>query len=174
MGKPFRLIDMQSQRQMLQEGDIPELFKNRVVPIYSNEHLYVFLNSYSRLQKYSPEGDLLWEADIDLPVNEFIFNRAVEQAREQGDPNAVPTINYITSMTVADGETWLLWYPHENASRKIVRINREGDISALYELPEEPDDQKRSYSDIAIDPAEGFIYLSSPLTGNIYRTVIPE
>jgi DNA-binding beta-propeller fold protein YncE len=174
MGKAFHLIDMQSQRQMLQNGEIPELFKNRIIPLFNDGHLFVFLNSFSRLQKYTPEGELVWETDIDLPVNEKIFNRAVEQSRRPGDSNAVPTINYISSMAVAAGETFLLWYPRDDSPRQIVRINRDGEILAIYELPSEPDNQNRSYSDIAIDPTQGYIYLTSPTTGNIYRTKIPD
>ena len=169
MGEEYRPGDMEIERRRLQQGEIPELFKNRVTMYFSNDHLYVFLGSYSLLQKYTAEGELIWESQINLPVNDRIFERAVERAREPGAPGTVPTWRFITSMKVISGNIYLLWTPFEETPRQLVSVNESGEIDRIYHIPE----KEPMFADFTIDPENNLIYFTAPETGQLYRSRLP-
>jgi len=153
-------------RQALANGEIPDIYKNQVTLYYESKHLYVFLDAYSRIQKYSMDGELLWETAIDLPINKVIFQKAVERAKN-APTDVVPTFRYITNMKVVDGHVFLLWVPIENHPRKLVRINENGELTNIYHIPEE----KPTFFDFTIDLSSNKLYLSAPQIGQIYKTV---
>jgi len=137
---------------------------------YESPYLYVFLDAYSRLQKYNEDGDLIWDQPINLAVNEVIFNEVVNRAREPGPPGAVPVLSYITSMKAINGQTYLLWNPVQDHSRKLVKIDQNGILEHIYHIPEE----EPMFADFSIDPANNLLYLSAPEMGQIYRVNLPN
>jgi hypothetical protein len=169
MGDEYQPGDMEEERRKLQMGEIPELFKNRITAYYSESHLYVFLNSYSRLQKYTVDGNLIWETEINHPLNKSIFDRAVERAREPGAPGTVPSWRYITSMKVINGDTYLLWAPFEDSDRQMIKINDYGTIESIYHIPEE----EPMFFDFTIDIQSNILYLTAPEKGEVYRAMMP-
>lgn len=160
---------IEKSRQTLASGEIPPLFINQVSISFDGEYLYVFLDAHSRLQKYSPEGELLWDTSIELPVNDKIFSALVERAKNTS-PGVIPTLKYISNMKVVNGETFLLWTPFEGHPRKMVRVDREGNIAAIYHIPE--DDP--TYFDFAIDAPLENLYLMAPRMGQIFKARLPE
>lgn len=170
MGEKYQFGDLDIERRVLQRGEIPSSFKNDITMYYESPYLYVFLDAYSRLQKYSEDGDLIWDEPINLAINDIIFNNVVDRAREPGPPGTVPVLSYITSMKVINGQTYLLWNPVEDHSRKLVKIDQKGTLEIIYNIPEE----EPMFADFGIDPVNNFLYLSAPENGQIYRTKLPE
>ncbi|GAA5523451.1 6-bladed beta-propeller [Aliifodinibius salicampi] len=152
-------------RQTLAGGEIPGMYKNQVTLYLDGKHLYVFLEAYSRIQKYSIDGRLLWETAVDLPVNKLIFQKAVERAKK-APTDVLPSYRYITSMKVVDGRVFLLWMPVEDHPRKLVRINKNGEITTIYHVPE----KEPTFFDFAIDSSDNKLYLSAPQIGQVYQT----
>lgn len=169
MGEENQFGDLDKERKVLQRGEIPSSFKNDITMYYESPYLYVFLDAFSRLQKYSEVGDLIWDQPINLAVNDIIFNNTVDRAREPGPPGTVPVLSYITSMKVINGQTYLLWSPVENHSRKLVKIDEKGILEHIYHIPEE----EPMFADFSIDPVNNLLYLSAPEMGQIYRTKLP-
>lgn len=170
MGDEFQFGDMEMERRVLQRGEIPTSFKNKITMYYESPYLYVFLNAYSRLQKYSEDGDMIWDQPINLAVNNIIFNTVVDRANEAGSPGSVPVLRYITSMKVINGKTYILWSPVADHSRKLVKINQNGIIEHIYHIPEEV----TMFADFSIDPKIDMLYLSAPEMGQIYRVKLPN
>jgi len=164
-GEEEQRRDLDREKTILARGEIPDSFKNTITMYYSDPYLYVFLDTISRLQKYTGDGDLVWDRPVELPENELIFNRIVERANAPGPPGAVPSYRYITSMKVIDGHTYLFWSPVANHPRKLVKVDSNGTIDAIYHIPEE----EPTYFDFSIDTDNNLLYLSSPELGEIHR-----
>jgi len=160
----FEYGDMEIERRTLQNREIPDLYKNRITTAFGDDHIYVFLDAYSKIQKYTKDGELIWDRELNLPVNEKIFDDAVQRAREPGAPNTVPSWRYITSMKVIEDELFLLWAPFEGTPRQLVRVNSAGEVEKMYHIPEE----EPMFVDFAIDVDTGTIYLAAPERGEVY------
>lgn len=160
----FEYGDMEIERRTLQNREIPDLYKNRITTTFGDNHIYVFLDAYSKIQKYTKDGELILDRELDLPVNEKIFDDAVQRAREPGAPNTVPSWRYITSMKIVEGELYLLWAPFEDTPRQLVRVNSAGEVEKIYHIPEE----EPMFADFAIDLSSEKIYLTAPDRGEVY------
>lgn len=160
----FEYGDMEIERRALQNREIPDLYKNRVTAAFGNDHIYIYLDAYSKIQKYTKDGELIWERELNLPVNEKIFDDAVQRAREPGAPNTVPSWRYITSMKIIEDELYLLWAPYEDTPRQIVRVNGDGEVERIYHVPEE----EPMFADFTVDANSGKIYLTAPERGEVY------
>lgn len=169
MGEEDQHRDLDREKNVLSRGEIPNSFKNTITMYYSDPHLYVFLDAFSRLQKYTKDGDLVWDQSIELPENEIIFNEVVERAKKPGPPGAVPVYRYITSMKVIEGHTYLFWVPVEKHPRKLVKVDSDGNLDSIYHIPEEVP----TFSDFSIDTENDLLYLIAPELGQIYRTNYP-
>lgn len=169
MGKEYTSGPLEEDRQALASGEIPPMYNNQVTMHFDGDYLYVFLDAHSRLQKYTPDGKLLWEVAIDLDVNDAIFEDTIEKAKE-APTGVVPSFKYITNMKVVNGETFLLWSPFEGYPRKMVRVNQDGNIAAIYQIPED----KPTYFDFAVDGQSKKLYLIAPEMGQIYEAQLPE
>lgn len=163
--------DLEHEKRQLQSGEVPDMFKNRVTLEYGEGgYLYVFLDAFSRLQKFDMNGNMIWETDIHLSVNEKIFEALVNRAKESGPEGSIPTLKYITSMKAIDGDLFLLWVPVEGEPRRVVRINQDGDIAAIYLIPE----NEPTYFDLAVDERNERIFLTAPEKGRIYSVSLSQ
>lgn len=170
LGDGYTSGTIEKNRQILANGEIPPMYINQVSIYFDGEYLYVFLDAHSRLQKYSPNGKLLWDTTIELAVNEEIFENIVERAKN-AQTNVIPILRYISNMKVINGETYLLWTPVENHPRKMVRVDQEGNVVALYHIPK---DDSTYYHDFAIGGQSEKLYLIAPGMGQIYEAKLPE
>lgn len=169
LGKEYLPTDLEAERKILQKGEIPEFMRNQVTMYYSDDYLYVFLNVYSRLQKYTKEGKLLWDQVIDMPVNQAIFDKVVERAHDPESRFGVPVLRYILSMKVADGKPYLLWYPVDEHPQLLVKTDDNGKLETVYHI----EDEEFIFFDFSIDSQNDFLYLIEE-TGQVYRTKLPN
>ncbi|MDX1672343.1 MAG: 6-bladed beta-propeller [Balneolaceae bacterium] len=149
------------------DGKVPDAIKNDLNLYYKNGSLYVFLKSYSRLHKYR-NGQLDWEKTIELPVNRLIFENFTESVLES--KNAFGILRYIHDMTINNKTVFLLWNAAGDYPQQIVRVNSEGRITGIYKLPEK---KRFSFSSLAVDLDNSWIYLAVSPIGEVYRFNIP-
>lgn len=166
---PFEgMANLEEERQMLSGGEIPPRTKHEVTTYVDGDHIYVFVNWLSLLQKYTREGELVWETELSFPIQEAIFQETVTRTQEA--ENALPVLRYLSSFKVVDGEIYLLWNPHEDYPRKLMKYNSDGELSAIYHIPEE----EPTYNNFAVDPASRTLYLTAIMHGQVYKTQLPE
>lgn len=169
LGEKYSRGNIEEERQLLAAGSLPDFYKNEATLYKTERHLYVFLNWISRLQKYDLEGELIWDTQIDLPVNKILFDRVIERAKNAPD-GVTPTLSYITSMKVVNDETYLFWSPAKDQPRLLVKVDPEGELTGIYEVPEE----SPRYLDFSIDPQNNQLYLTAPELGQVFRAPLPE
>ncbi|CAN5763905.1 hypothetical protein BH23THE1_BH23THE1_14790 [soil metagenome] len=170
LGIEFQPGNMDFERRKLQQGEIPDLFKNEITMYYSNNYLYVFLNAYSRIQKYDQDGNLVWDQSVILPINEIIFGNVVERAQEPGATGTVPDIQYITSMKAYYESLFLFWVPVDGYPRQLVKTDSNGNVVLIYRVPE----SEPMFFDFTVDKENDMLYLIAPEMGQIYRASIPN
>lgn len=144
-------------------GEIPDAIANDLMMVFSDGDLFVFIKAFSRLQKYS-EGELVWDEKIDLPVNEVIFNTFVERVKESEINFGV--LHYLAGLTATRENIYLLWNGTTEHPQQVVKVNKEGEIDTIFQLPSI---ERRSFRSLAVDEYENRIYLSVPNAGEIYR-----
>ncbi len=166
---PLMVGNLDEYNRTLSRGEIPSIFYHILTMQSDDRYLYVFHNSLSKLQKYNQDGDLQWEKSINMPENREIFAQVVERAGNNQSPAGVPSLSYIISMHIANGNIFLNWTrPEDDGPALLVKMNSEGEAISVYEIPI-PDTPFRN---MAVDYTNGQIYLSSPGSAIIYRTRI--
>jgi hypothetical protein len=170
MGDAYELTDMDVERSRLQRGEIPSYFVNSVTLYSDGAHIYAYLDAHSQLKKYTIDGELVWKTSIDFPSNKVVFETAVMRAREEGMPGTVPAYQFMTSMKVVSGTTYLLSSPADGHPRYIARVNKSGEIDKAYHFHE---DQPMIH-DIAVDTEQNMLYATAPELGQVYRARLPQ
>lgn len=161
-------VNLAEANQEARREQIPAMFRNLADIRYDGEAIYLFLSSYHILRKYSPDGELLWETDVDIPVNRVIFDEFVED--NSGDTGgAVYILQYIMDLRVRNGNTYILWRKMGDYPQQIVKVNREGRIEATFMLPEMED---LFLNSLAVSEDESTVYLGSSGTATIYRATL--
>ncbi|MDR8391278.1 6-bladed beta-propeller [Aliifodinibius sp. S!AR15-10] len=162
--------NLEQARQQLSNGEIPTLVKNDVKIFYDDagNNIFVFLSAYSQLQKYDTKGKLIWKKDIDLKVNDAIFEQLVKRA-EKSPEAAMPVVQHITAMKVVNGTAYLFWVPVEGHRRKIVKVGADGTIETIYNLPK----MDPMFFDFTVDPASNTIFCTAPRMGQVYKASLP-
>lgn len=156
-------MDMEASRNAIVNGQIPDYFKNNVILTLDEDHVYAFLNSYSELRKYSRDGELIWEKSLDLPDNEQLKSDIAEAAGQS--PNFLPFLTYIYSAKFVDSGIYLLGNKARNSPQHLIRVNTDGQITTLYQMP----DSDMQVLSFAIDPNSNTLYVSDAMSGIVYK-----
>lgn len=54
-------MDIEASRNDIINGRVPDYFKNNANESLGSEHVYAFLDPYSKLLKYDLKGKLIWQ-----------------------------------------------------------------------------------------------------------------
>lgn len=165
--KPSETVNMQQFKKQVGNEEIPDLFKNIALTGYDSQNFYVFLQSFSRLQKYDRNGELIWEKELDLPVNQLIIDYFFE-ANKNMQGNAVYPLSYANGMQVAEEAIYILMNVPDGETQMLVMIDKNGGIQKIYQMGS----KDSSFSNFTINPAENMLYLIDHSIGKIYRTTI--
>ncbi|SMO84286.1 hypothetical protein [Gracilimonas mengyeensis] len=169
MGEAVDGIQVQKSLSQLQKGEMPAFFKNMVTLHYKEPFLYVFLNSYSILQKYTLDGDLVWEKDIKLPYNQRLIDQTIERSKQmQG--RGIPTFAFITGFRVYDDGIYMFTPGIEDDPQLLVKLDLSANIHSIHSLPGGP----MSYLEFSINEQSRDLYLGSFQDGKVYRTKLPQ
>lgn len=149
-------------------GEIPDAIANDLMMVFKDGDLYVFIKAFSRLQRYS-DGKLVWDEKIDMPVNKVIFNTFVESVKQSESNFGV--LRYLADLTATGENIYLLWNRTSEHPQQIVKVNKEGEIGTIFQLPSI---EGRSFQSLTVDEIDNRIYLSDSSAGEIYRFTIPN
>lgn len=165
---PPPVNDRNAFKDAVANGEVPEAMRNDLLMNYAGNHLYAYLRAESRLQKYR-DGNLVWDKEIALPVNEVIFDNFVESVQQSS--TAFGILRYVDNMFTADENIYLLWNDTSEKPQQVVQVNTEGTVENIYRLP---DYERMYFSSIVVDENSDRIYLSSPQSAEVYTTLLSE
>lgn len=168
--------DLGEANEQLKQGQVPDIEKYAVTISPDDGDVFVFSDAYRKAWKFSNDGKLLWEQEVEHPVFDAILSELTERAKEIDQPGVMASYAMISGMNASDDELFLLSFIHENHGRFLFRISEQADKTVIYALPK---DSPQFYR-IAADLQSGRIFLTSPTTGQVYRaelsraTMIPD
>ena len=166
-GESIEVVNLQESLNQLKNGEIPDLFKNMVTLRTDHDHIYAFLNSYSILQKYDFNGNLIWEKNIELPYNEDIFNATVEKAKNS--PGGLPAYTYINDLEVINEEIVILSNrKNSEVPQQLIKVNSTGEITDIYTLPA----HVGYLAAFDVDNESNTVYFASSEDGMVYKSPI--
>lgn len=164
-GEAYTLTDMGIMNDYLKRGEIPPIDMNDVDLVSDGEYVYVYLTAHGLVQKYDLNGGLLWETDANVPVNKLIFENAIERAKEINRPGVMASFSLISSFKVINGNVYTLSFPVEGQPRVLLRINKDGEITGHFHIPE----TSPLYFDFTVDTDTQILYLGAPELGEVHR-----
>jgi len=156
---PVEVFNLTSIRERIRKGEIPEEFRNDVLPVWGDdESIFVLFLSQPEIRRYDLGGDLLWTRTIDEPVLESVREAFFRKNRESTNPLELFALSYFQDGQVVDGDLWVL-------------LNSEGEEDGIVLVLDGEDGSMRrrlvldglgSVSRFAIDPSRGRMYVSVP------------
>lgn len=164
---PPPVSDQQSFRSSTSDGEVPEAIRNDITMDYHNGNLYVFLKNLSRLQKYA-DGNLEWEKELQMPANDIIFDNFAENASQSG----FGVLRYISDLKATDDSIFLLWNGTSEHSQTVVKVDTEGEVQTIFELPKTEEHQ--SFTNIAVDSDNNRLYLCDSQAAEIYSADLDQ
>lgn len=141
---------------------IPQAIQNDLLMDYHEGDLYVFLKSLSRLQKYQ-YGSLIWDEKLEMPANKEIRQHFFDQITSSESRFGI--LKLVHDLAVTNNHVYLLWNSVGDHPQTIVQVDHAGNIQQIFELPQT---EKRSFSNLAVDPDVQRFYLSDPAAARIY------
>ena len=170
IGEEYRPGNFEEEVRTLRNGEVPGFMKNEITKHFNNNHLYVFLNTLSRLQKYTPDGRMLWDMEIHMPVNQAIFDDAVDRAHGPEGEWGVPAFKYILSMKVFENEPYILWNYIDGFQQALVHIDKDGQVTTIYKIQ----NGSSVLIDFSFDTYNDILYAIDSESGQVYRTRLPQ
>jgi len=162
-------VDIQQVKQQIQNKEVPSIFKNTVLTAFDDQSYFAFLQAFSKLQRYSCDGELLWEQPVDLPVKEKIFTNFVEQ-NKKSQGNAIYPLSYATAMQITADAIYILINVPEGDPQRIVEVDKTGKLQQIYHIEVEEGD----FNNFAIDPDSKMLYLTDFSLGKVYEVLLEE
>lgn len=165
--EPSQTMNLQKFKKQAQNGEVPDLFKNTALTGYDSQNFYAFLQSFSRLQRYDRNGELIWDKDLDLPINQQIFSNFVETNKDMEGNNVYP-LAHASGMQITEEAIYILMNVPDGEKQMVMTIDKNGDTQKIYRIGSE----ESSFNNFTLNPAEDMLYLIDSSMGNIYRTAI--
>lgn len=159
---PPPTTDKQAFLNSTANGKVPAAIRNDLNMDFQEGKLYVYLKNMSRLHKYE-DGKLMWDKKLDHPANDAIFANFAEDV--QSGSSAFGVLRYIEDLTATPDHIYLLWNSTGERPQTIVKINSEGGVQEIFELPSS---EKRSFRNLAVDSKKQVAYLSDSRAARIY------
>lgn len=159
---PPPTTDKQAFLNSAANGKVPAAIRNDLTMDFQEGMLYVFLKSMSRLQKYE-DGKMMWDKKLDHPVNDAIFTNFAEDV--QSGSSAFGVLRYIEDLTATSDNVYLLWNGTKKDPQTIVKIDTEGKVKEVIELPSSGN---HKYISLSVDNNDKRLFLTEPGTARIY------
>lgn len=164
-GEEYILGDLSIQNDYLKRGEIPPSAMNSVRFTSDGSDVYVYLNAHAIVQKYDMNGNLIWQKDVDLPINELIFEDAVKRANELNMPGVSVSFALISGFKAIGGDVYILSNYLDGQDRSLLKVSADGDVEAHYTIPS----GAARLFDFTVNPETQTLYLTAPETGEVYR-----
>lgn len=101
-------IDPDRFHESIDKREIPEPFRDMALTLFdAGGNTYLVYQAYARVQKFSPEGDLLWDVEVPFREKEAIFNAFIEENSGGGMMRFQP-LRYFTDAGHYDGRLQLM------------------------------------------------------------------
>lgn len=162
---PPPVNDRTAFKKSVANGEVPDAISNDLFMDYSGNHLYAYLKAESRLQKYS-DGNLAWDKEISLPVNEIIFENFAESVQQS--PISFGVLRYVNDIFATNNNIYLLW---NGPTQQIVQVTSDGVIKNIYQLTNE---EKPRFSSLAVDGNNDRLYLADLTSAEVYTTLLSK
>lgn len=159
---PPPTTDKQAFLNSATNGKVPAAIRNDLNMDFQKGMLYVFLKGMSRLQKYE-DRKLMWDKKLDHPANDAIFAKFAEDV--QSGSSAFGVLRYIEDLTATPDYVYLLWNGTKKDPQTIVKVDTEGKVKEIIELPSSED---QHYTSLAVDNDDKRLYLTEWGMARIY------
>lgn len=168
--------------EQVHERQIPGFMRNRALPSFGSDgSVWVFLQSEGVLQQYSPDGELLTEATVQVPEMELIERDFFDWYADQTALGGIRFLDYLDAMTVVNGRPWLLWkmppdHPalitvHDSTGKMTARLVVSGvEEETAAPDPTRPPPRRR----FAVDPALERLYLVDDQSATLRWVALPQ
>lgn len=156
-------------RNAIRRGQIPNYMKNSLFLGANESGIFSFLSANALLQKYSVDGEFIWEKDLNIPSVDGVFDHFLKQNQEQ---EFIFSLTYAHDMhvneygtavllnTIEDKPTTVAWIPNDGKNIRIIEFS-DIDRHPLFGLR------------FRVAPGQNAIFFINGLEGKVFRSHWP-
>ena len=106
---PTSFFDFTAIKAEIRDGRLPDAFRNTArVAAATDGSVYLVFHSDPQVRRYDGQGTLLWTTTLNEPVLASARERFFQKNREEQNPSAIHSLQYVTDAEVVNGDLWLL------------------------------------------------------------------
>jgi hypothetical protein len=157
-----------SIENFISDGDIIPRYQKQIMINKVGENIFVYFESYSILQCYNLNEELIWVKKINFPANKTLLSHAKDAAQFAG---RFPYIRYIEDWKIINNEIFFLTTRTKEIPNLIVNLDTNGNLKKVYTFNPE---QKMALTHLAIDINKKNIFVTDIYNGEVLKFKIPS
>ena len=123
---PTSFFDFTAIKAEIRDGRLPDAFRNTArIAAATDGSVYLVFHSDPQVRRYDGRGTLLWTATLDEPVLASARERFFQKNREEQNPSAIHSLQYVTDAEVVNGDLWLLLNTQDAADGLLLVLSAE-------------------------------------------------
>ena len=121
---PTSFFDFTAIKAEIRDGRVPNAFRNSAqVVAAADGSLYLVFQSEPQVRRYDDEGTLLWTMTLHEPALTSARERFFQKNREEQNPSAIHSLQYVTDAEVVNGDLWLLLNTQDQTDGLLLVLN---------------------------------------------------
>jgi DNA-binding beta-propeller fold protein YncE len=165
---PHDIWNMTEISSAISDGKVPSSLRNMSLPAIDDDgSVWLILNAEGIVQRFDPDGTLLWSLTLDTPELPGIKEDFFRRNRELTTPGFFQ-LRYVSDAYTTGDRLWLLLNTVKDEPSVILVVSDDGRFDQRIVLPNAPD-----VSDIAVDDVRGKLYLSDPANASLLAATLP-
>jgi len=162
-------IGGETTHEIIRRGRIPNYMKNSIFLGTNASGIFSFQETTALLQKYSNDGELLWEIDLKIPSQEMLYEEFMEELNEVGD-RYIPSYSYAHGIHTVDQGTAILLNTSSGNPVTVAWITNDGSQVSIFEYP---DIENTSIIRFRVKIENNTIFFINPIEGYVYKSDFP-
>ena len=121
---PTSFFDFTAIKAEIRDGRVPDAFRNGAQAVAATDgSVYLVFQSEPQVRRYDGQGTLLWTVTLDEPALTSARERFFQKNREEQNPSAIHSLQYVTDAEVVDGDLWLLLNTLDATDGQLLVLN---------------------------------------------------
>lgn len=167
-------LDMQQAQRQAISGRVPAFMQNQIILSANRSGVYSFQQTSALLQKFSHNGEMEWELDLEIPATEGIFDQFVERNKmmsDRGQGNLI-MLQYAADIEATEDGVAILLNTLETYPVTVAWISNNGSEIEEIQFPGLDSFEARPRSFTLSDSGDS-IYFTAAMDGSVYRADWP-
>jgi hypothetical protein len=169
VGEPAYVVNPAHMKREIRDGTVPAIFLNTAEAVVGpDSSTWLYVPARGTVQRFDAAGRELWSVELIEPERERLMAAFV------ADNTAKPTgsfalLRYVLDVTLVGDDAWVLLGSSLTGQASVRVLSADGTVGERLEFP-----GVSGVSELAVDPARGFVYFVQPDAAQLIRIPWPR